>query len=224
MASTGLKHINFNFNRVLGGGNTTAQVVSENSKKSDVPILVILDSDRKHPSDEIGLTAKKVLGLEVTKNVNVVLTSSREIENIIPFILLEDLFSNNKGQLVKLNKYKKICDLQIDGANPIKYIDFKKGIKLSHATKDRCDNTNKFWSEVLSGLGYQDINCGCKTLKECTCFVLDGFGSDLLKSAVNFFESKIVDYEKIEEGYTEEISYICKQMTSYVLAPQRLAS
>lgn len=224
LSSSGLKHINFNFNRVLGGGNTTAQVVAENSKKTGVPILVILDSDKKYPGGDIGGTAKKVLELGVTKNVNVVLTASREIENIIPFILLEDLFEKNKGQTDKLQKYKKICDLKVDGANPVKYLDFKKGIKLSHATKENCDNTNKFWSEVLMALGYKNLNCDCETIKKCTCFVLDGFGSDLLKSAVNYFEGKIVDYDKIENEYTEEISYICKQMSSYVLAPQRLVS
>ena len=224
MKSKGVKGISLSYRTVLGGGSTTYQVINDHQLDRDGPAICILDSDKKFPTDELGSTAKKVFDEVICdKLTKVIITSSREIENVIPFCILNRVFSNNKGQLDKIIEYDKFRNESLSVNQPIKYIDFKKGVKLSLANKVGCVEHKNFWSNIFTSLGITE-SCSCINLKQCTCYVVDGFGSDLLRAVVEDLESNPFCFSEVEDIYKEELSSICENIIPFILAPQSLAS
>ncbi|WP_350998099.1 hypothetical protein [Shewanella sp. TB7-MNA-CIBAN-0143] len=220
----GIKGISLSYRSVLGGGDTTHQVINDHQSDQDGPAICILDSDKTYPGGNFGSTAAKVFELvKSEKLTKIITTESREVENIIPFSILKSIFSNNKMQLEKINKYEKFRDITLGSNLPIKYIDFKKGLKLCLANKKGDDEHNIFWRNTFSSLGIANI-CACISPKKCTCLIVDGFGSDLLRTVVEYLESNPFCFSKVEDIYEDELSFICENLIPFILAPHALAS
>lgn len=157
---------------------------------------------------------------ELTK---IIITDSREAENIIPFKILKNIFNSNNTQLKKINEYEKYRDIKLDKDLPVKYIDFKKGVKLSLANQRDGYNGNIYWDEIFNHLGITE-RCNCPSIKTCTCTIVDGFGSDILRSTVENLEKNPFCFSEVEDIYQDELAYICENLIPFILAPHALAS
>jgi hypothetical protein len=220
----GINGISLSYHSVLGGGNTTHQVISDHQSDNNWPAICILDSDRTYPASSLGDTARKVFeSVNRGKLTRIITTSSREVENIIPFSILRCIFTSNRIQLDKVNKYEQFRDRKLGCDLPIKYIDFKKGLKLCLEKKEGKDEHNTFWSNTFTSLGIEN-HCSCKSSKQCTCFIVDGFGSDLLRTVVEYLEKNPFCFSKVEDIYEDELSFICENLIPFILAPHALAS
>jgi len=224
-AHRNIRGVNLVYKNVLGGGSTTHEVLDEIYLNLDGVSFCILDRDTTSPDVVIGETAKKVIeSIPKGHFSQYHVIDSRELENIIPSSLMREMFSNNKAQKAKLERYQKIRSLKLNGESPIKYVDFKKGIKLALSNCVNCDKTKKYWREVLSASGF-DLTCSfkdtCNSPKKCKCLLLDGFGTDLLKSSVKHINSATFDYSKIDEDTSFEWNAICLKIAPYMIAPRK---
>ncbi|KTD91863.1 hypothetical protein [Pseudoalteromonas sp. H71] len=215
-----IRGVQVSANEKLGGGSTIDQVIKTHQENNEGLAFCIVDSDKKHPACNFGETALAVKALPLHNLTKAVFTDSREIENLIPFDLMHEVFSS-KHQKLKINSYNEFRKSNIAGHNPIKYIDFKKGLRKYIACKDTCLSTKAFWNEVLISTGH-DCNCNCSSAKKCQCVVLDGFGSDLLKTIVEKLKTTEFKISAVEEYYKEELFYLCNKMVPFVIAPTKL--
>lgn len=212
-----LRGVKVTANEKLGGGATINQVIQTHQENNEGIAFCIVDSDKKHPTCTFGETAMGVKALQLSNLTTTVFTESREVENLIPFSLMYEIFES-KHQRLKIDEYKKLREIKVSGHNPIKYIDFKKGLRKHVATKGVCEVTKVFWSDVLQELGMV-CDCNCDSAKKCTCIVIDGFGSDLLKTIVDKLKTTDFKISEIEEHYKDELFALCKKMMPYVIAP-----
>ena len=217
-----IRGVNLTFRHVLGGGNTTFEVVKQHYNKNDGVSICILDSDLKYPQDNIGATAQKVLDIiPDTDYSRALVLNSRELENIIPFLIFDEVLSNLKYQPA-LTKLKTIKNLTLNNESPIKYVDFKKGIKLAQTNQTGSQTSKSFWTDVLTqaGLFQECTNQNCGENSKCNCQIIHGFGSDLLEHCVNYIEQHGFDFDQIDVNTTTEWNYICSNLVPYMIAPQ----
>lgn len=213
------------YNEVNGGGHTTKDVVSSHFKNNNGVSLCILDSDFKTPWCEYGDTAKGVI--DIIPNfpfARYITTKSREAENIIPTIILDYFASENKLIRQSVSKIKQLIDDH--DRNPVKFIDFKKGMRLK-IIKTSCQDTNKFWSDSFIKAGLLKAcnqSNDCQTIKTCKCSLIDGLGTDLLKCAVKYLEKEKFDFNDIDEYLKSEWIFLCESIIPYIVSPPRKAS
>jgi hypothetical protein len=207
----------------LGGGSTISQVINNHQTNNEGAAFCIIDSDKRFPTADYGETAKKVISdVESCSLTKIMFTRSREIENIIPFDLMLNVLQS-KLQIDKVNEYRELRDLEGIGDNPIKYVDFKKGLKQCCASKLVCKEHSDYWNLVFNKF---DVKCECVCIKfsSCTCVVIDGFGTDLLKNIVAYLEIHPFDISQVDEYYKDELFEICKAMVPFVASPLAIAS
>lgn len=73
---------------VLGGGNTTSDVLNRYFYDGSPSWICIVDSDRKHSADTVGETARRCLAIHVPENdrwrFSLYVLSARAVENLLP--------------------------------------------------------------------------------------------------------------------------------------------
>lgn len=218
--------VNFSYNAVNGGGATTKDVVENHYLNQNGISLCILDSDLEVPWGGYGNTAQDVINLIPNEPyARHIITYSREAENIIPTKILDSFGENNKTFRLKVQKFKDLSSIIINDHRPIKYVDFKKGIK-KHLTKTACFETNDFWnlSFIEAGILKKcNAQQPCMNIKNCRCILADGLGSDLLKSSVDYLQKNDFSYSDIDDYMRDEWDFICKSISPYIIAPSKSA-
>ncbi|WP_318490745.1 hypothetical protein [Photobacterium leiognathi] len=224
LKSKNVVSLELSFTPVNGGGSTTKDVVIEHFKQQNGISICLLDSDLKIPWGEYGETANDVISvLPNQPYAKTMILKSREAENIIPTKILEQLSKNNKVFKLKVEKFKSLSSIVIDNERPIRYVDFKKGIK-KYMLNTSCPKTNKFWQDSFEESNLLKI---CKTQRSCTtsnnckCLLADGLGTDLLKSTVEFLENNDFHYSDVDDYMKNEWDFICGKISPYVIAPKR---
>ncbi|MEZ8274977.1 hypothetical protein AB4289_10030 [Vibrio cyclitrophicus] len=227
LASIRFGNMNISYHPVNGGGGTTKDVVETHYNECSGISLCLLDSDIESPWLSYGNTAQNVIDIIPEQPyARYVVTHSREAENIIPLKILDHFGSNNSSLRSRIDKFKKLSEVVVQGNMPIKYVDFKKGIK-NHLLKCDCPTTKQFWydSFVESGIIKTCNNTTpCTSMKKCTCFLADGLGTDLLKSTVAYLTDNNFDYQDIDAYMKTEWDHICKEVSSYIIAPNKAVS
>lgn len=218
-----IKGVALVYKNVLGGGDTTYTVINEIYSSLDGLSFSLLDRDNTSPYVDIGATAQKVIDNIPDGNfARYHIMGYRELENLIPSTILSEIFNKNKVQSRKLDFYKKIRKLTINDESPIKYVDFKKGIKLNIVDCLGCDQSKQYWDSVLKNI-LEDTSCNekdtCTAHKKCKKIVVDGFGSDLLKAAVAYIQVNNFDYRNIDEDMKTEWDIICNKISPYMISP-----
>lgn len=141
-----LKIFRINYNKINGGGRNTPNVYEYYLKKNSNYVVCLCDSDRFSPGGPDGDNArecKKILGLEDLSSLFI--TDGREIENDIPYSLIEHAFLNDPKTLKNIRElpyYRQyIC------SNILKHADLKKGVTLQWVEKMKLNSENrKYWS------------------------------------------------------------------------------
>lgn len=218
--------VNLSYNAVNGGGSTTKEVVENHYETNSGISLCVLDSDLEIPWGDYGDTAQGVISLIPEQPyAKYIVTHSREAENIIPSKILDFFAVSSKSNRLKKQKFMDLSNITIGDDKPIKYVDFKKGIK-KHLIKTPCQRTNQFWYSSFAESGLlKDCNNQqpCTKAKSCTCILADGWGTDLLKSTVEYLKNNKFDYADIDSYMRDEWDFICKQISPYIIAPSKAA-
>ncbi|EOA6545459.1 TPA: hypothetical protein ACGU7E_004578 [Vibrio vulnificus] len=222
--------VNCSYFPMPGGGKNTYRAILSTVNKNLGISFCILDGDYDFPGDSMGDTAQNVVDISTQlppfPYSKFKVLSVREAENIIPISILNSMLQS-KANKITVEKLTSLRDCLVDGVQPIKYVDFKKGLK-KHLANSSCDSTKKYWSKAieLSGL---DKQCNssqneCSSLKKCGCQLVDGLGSDLLKSAVDHISEQPFNYKELDSYIKEEWDDICEALVPYLFSPTAIAS
>lgn len=131
-----IRGCNMCFFPVMGGGDTTADVLRHEIEEGRFLCLVITDSDRKYPHSEYGQTAKKIRKVMECYNPFhcglYVMDQVMEVENLIPFKVVEKAASNKGFSLI----FEKDAS----------FYDMKCGLTLNWLYDDE---VCRYWSQQL---------------------------------------------------------------------------
>ncbi|MFH0273032.1 hypothetical protein [Vibrio jasicida] len=222
--------VNCSYFPMPGGGKNTYRAVLRTVNKNLGISFCILDGDYEFPGDSMGDTAQNVVDianqLPPFPYSKFKVLSVREAENIIPISTLNKILQS-KANKITVTKLTSLRDCSVNGEQPIKYVDFKKGLK-KHLANSNCDSTKKYWSKAieLSGLDKQ-CNSGeseCNSVRKCGCQLVEGLGSDLLKSAVEHFSDHPLNYKELDSYIKTEWDDICEALVPYLFSPTAIAS
>lgn len=176
---------------IMGGGDSTAEVLRDEVERKQFFCLVITDSDRKYPYAEYGQTVKKVQSvIDDYHPFNCslyVMDQVMEVENLIPYTVIKSFFSSN-GFVEIFSK-------------DASFYDMKNGLTLNWLFDENvCD----YWRNMLYDLDLDlserdDARQHCKNRKEYQDYIdkkgykkclKKGFGCDLLKRCTSNLDSK----------------------------------
>ncbi len=138
LSSCGPMALPLAFDFANGGGSTTAAEVKRLVKRAR-PVLVLVDSDRSHPADHEGDTARQVRSIFATAAIlpihKLMVTSVRAVENFIPPKLGIDVLAGKPQSMEVCAALATLDQLEteqgIDAINSvISYINIKKGVKI----------------------------------------------------------------------------------------------
>ena len=186
-----IRNCKFCFVPLMGGGDTTADVVKHEVEERQFFCLAISDSDRKCPYARYGQTATKiqdVINSYHPFNCDLyVMDQVMEIENLIPIEIVKK-YASNKG-------YQKVFSLDSS------FYDMKYGLTLNWLYDDDvCD----YWRNMLYGLHVSFTqrdtakrNSTCRKdykryveMHNYSSQIKEGFGADLLTRCTCDFDAK----------------------------------
>ncbi|GAA5630426.1 hypothetical protein Acal02_01026 [Acinetobacter calcoaceticus] len=198
-----MKIFSLNYNKINGGGANTPSVYDYHLNKKDNIVVCLCDSDKFSPKGPMGINARECLKKNSTDSLSYFfMTSGREIENDIPFTLIQETFHNDPKTLKKINDlplYKyNICDLIL------KYSDLKKGVPLSWIEKiPKTSENEKYWKHcsriIIENFWYVDDertilipSVAEKLLKNVTLFLKEKSDEDL-ENLLNSYQASSND-------------------------------
>lgn|GEM_PF-6988277 len=218
-----LKGIRLSVNEKHGGGATICDVIKSHIANSEGLALCLLDSDKSHPDDSLGQTAQKVLDqVELDDYTKIINLNVREVENIIPIDVIERV-RHQKCQKAKIKQYKSLLEYDFPVANPMMYVDLKKGLKICLQREDFCEETGKYWRTILNTVG-NTKECNCVNAKGCTCIFIDGFGSSLLRDVVTNPDGIKIEFNNLSGFYKKELTDLAEALVAYLLSPLPLVA
>lgn len=141
-----LSNFRFSYNKINGGGANTSNVFEYHLNRKVNYVLCLCDSDKFSPNGPYGLNAKECnKKLKPHHLSSLFITDGREIENDIPYSLIEQTFSNDPKTLKNIKELP--CYKQYICKHLIKYADLKKGVTLHWVEKLTLNSENqKYWS------------------------------------------------------------------------------
>ena len=211
-----IRYCNISFYPVMGGGDTTADVLRHEIEDGRFLCLVITDSDRKFPDSKYGQTALKIKDVMETYSPFhcdlYIMDQVMEVENLIPFSVVEKAASNRGFS-------------QVFGKDASFY-DMKCGLTLNCLFDD---NVCRYWSKQL----YQgeinleqrnDAKAHSSSRKNYQSYIeshnynkqlTSGFGSDLLYRCTNDFD---VNGNRIDASIKEDLMKVKRRdLTTFQL-------
>lgn len=161
-----IPHQRIGFHRENGGGNTICDVFKKCIVLDKVPVLCLVDSDRKHGAtkaypnspaigntlDRVQKTAERLAAHEVCPPHHLSPLHVHEIENLIPSQLLQRLCRTLLPDM--LPRMDRVMQLQtVKGGEPLLYYDYKEGFPYIKNAPQRA-----YWEEVLLDLGGEPLS------------------------------------------------------------------
>ena len=177
--SKGIKGIQLAFRDELGGGDTLNTVFEKCISTDRVLTLGLMDSDIKYGAckdypqyPEPGETAKKLKRkhTELSQKYNPATfdyccLEVHELENLIPFCVLEELAQTTVQDMMPGVEYlKKI--LASEKKDAVLLYDFKEGGKNVRNTDKKYDHLRAYWLEVADTIGDDSFPGLCKKVLE----------------------------------------------------------
>lgn len=127
-------NIKIGFEEKNGGGSTISTVLRHTILEDNRMCLCIVDSDRKYLDASPGETMKKiqeVISCNSQIHFEVLLLEMHEIENLIPFAILERVIEEYRIDGKGLDFLKFLLSYDHNSNSPIFFFDLKKGIVKS---------------------------------------------------------------------------------------------
>ena len=186
-----LSNFKISLSTVNGGGHTTYDVF-RTLKETPGFTLCMLDSDKRHPNDNVGDTAGRFKNEQIsTPKYLIKILDCTELENIIPFRIMQTaLEQNNSGVLPFFNRLTPTIR---------EFLDHKQGMTVKQGLAYDRENSQPFWGDVLAeNYGEDDVVCpplGDKIASHCS-----GLLSKLTTQKINEVVSEHTDNHWISLG------------------------
>ncbi|MDI6003630.1 hypothetical protein [Cobetia marina] len=161
-----------------GGGSTTLNTFENCLNKRPI-VLCILDNDKSHPKDDLGNTASRFKDYPSGPNKYYYLKilKNREIENIIPYKVYEELAIERKIAISD-----NFSRLHTHGYR--QYFDHKNGLKKDHALEKDKKLGELYWDKFTKSTA-------------CGEWICRGFGDNIAKTCYDHMNNKTK--QKIKE-------------------------
>lgn len=125
-----------------GGGDTT-HVVCRSLINEGRIVFSLVDSDKKHPYDNVGKTANDTIGVFDKKN-SVLVVGVHEVENLIPHEVLERVSRKEQAPLVEFLKVaSSICD------EAPKFYDLKESFSFYSIFENQNSTFAGYWKPIF---------------------------------------------------------------------------
>lgn len=189
-----LLNIKYKFRKEHGGGGQTYNVFVERLNEHS-PVLVILDSDKKSPSSEIGGTANVFIqdhNIVQYKDYYFIILNVHEMENLYS----SEFFLKKAGYPKK--SYEKLREFDSVSSNARLFYDIKMGI-----------NYKQYLNNPYNQTLYGDFDKNSKCTKDCTSCSVKKCNVNILQGDTHFLENlfKNMNYsnsfnQDINSGYS----------------------
>lgn len=196
-----------------GGGNSTHNSYRRHKSKGIDLCFCIVDSDRKHPKENLGTTAKFVLDADEDSQsplCRTLVIDMYSAENLLPLDEIERQFIIDKSQQ-QIESFETIKRFR--SKQSWKHLPLKKGLK----GKDFKINSesNQYWVEQLEQVG---VNLPCCDIKECNCSLVPSISDKTLATALNNNDIPWNNYLNREENshIKNDYSLITKELRSWL--------
>lgn len=189
MREHAIRYCNMCFSPIMGGGDTAADVLRHEIEDRRFLCLVITDSDRKYPHSKEGQTAMKIRKVMECYNPFhcglYVMDQVMEVENLIPFKVVEKAASNRGFPLI----FEKDAS----------FYDMKYGLTLNCLYDDEVFRywSRQFYSGEICFDQREEAKTNSSNRKAYLSYIethefnkqlTPGFGSDLLCRCTNDFD------------------------------------
>lgn len=223
--------VKISFEAVGGGGTTIKDFYEKYQTEKNRFCICILDSDQDYSEGAIGATA---LAVKNCHNSNCILShfviiNAREIENLIPIKVLEDLVQGNDQRSKALQFVESLNNSNSYEARL--FADLKKGKVIKDIIKGDC---GLFWQEILLNLMPNSIqkqclqDLECNSVDNCICRIDSGFGESLLHSSIQWLDNNGNNSRKlsrmVEDAIKPEWESVGQEVFSWCfsLGPMRV--
>lgn len=222
-------NVNLNFEASLGGGSTVSEYYQGIQSEGNRLCLCILDSDKTNPESKYGDTAQRTLNVDDPKQplCHLVILESREVENIIPVPVLQEVVTGDAkrvGALYFLERLK-----HYEGLNCKMYLDYKNGIRVFDIREsDHKSEYYKYWASNLKTIGIP-LQCQaaaeCESRQECTCIVFNGFGEKNLYLTLDYLAKVTIHKinEFVDDTVRDEWDMLGEIVLSWGCASQQIS-
>lgn len=182
-----------------GGGN---QIYSEfesivNTKRYFC--LAITDTDKNRPNAESNSTSKRC---KLIANKKIWVTGhadvpARELENIIPINLIEDLIVSESELKDLVNRFERIRLISENNFEIFLYSDLKKGTPYSWCKEEKTPKS-KFWKKFIETKFANQHICDESCQAECKAKIIDPLSENIATSFLEYCKknSKKKIYER----------------------------
>lgn len=180
-----------------GGGYTTYGTFNDLQKEQKKPVLCVVDSDRIHPDDKFGKTAKKVSAKDSDDYplAHLHIIEAHEIENLVP----SNFFIRNTNENTDERKAARSIEV-LDSSDSLGlirlYIDTRKGTSLAdviEAYKKREDVNLQILASKMDSINEECLaSTQCENPNSCTCIINNPIGKNNTSVSVDqAAESKV---------------------------------
>ncbi len=186
-----------------GGGNSTHASYLRHKQKGIDLCFCIVDSDRNHPEEENGDTAKFVENVDKIKKSSIcshLVIDMYSAENLLPINEIERQYKEGKSE-AQIKKFLIIRKFR--SISSWRHIALKKGIKGNDIKKG--DKKSNFWGKQINLIGENTICCSAA---ECSCVIVPNISDKTLSRSLQKEDINWSDSFNQEENIDIRSDYI----------------
>lgn len=233
LRKSGLDHVCLRSEPRGGGGNTTSAEFKNIQERRSRFCLCICDSDKKHPTDNIGDTAKAVRAVDDKDQplCDFLFLEFRQKENLLPSLLIEEAIKTDPNRLAGLSVLRKLETLGNGDAR--NFYDFRKGLRRKQLQLNGHQSpTSTYWAKVLSDIKISISPvcsiCGktCELTDPCLNILTPGLGNKIFDAVVDVIKDKAETdvFSKIEPMVSKEWNRVGAVVVSWCCSGSPLYS
>lgn len=198
---SGLKGVAVNLNPVGGGGSQIYPSFVSSEKNKNTFCLAITDTDKDYPDANPNQVSQKCqkLASKRTWVVDHVDVPARELENILPFYLLEDAIYSDPSAQELHERMRKVKSRVCNDFQPLLYCDLKLGTKFSWAS-DKNQIKSKYWKAFIKKRNLEALRCGKECGESCNCHIVEPLCETIAEKFLQYCNSisPQKQYEKVK--------------------------
>jgi hypothetical protein len=203
-----IEGVKISFDSIGGGGTTIKDYYEKYQAEKNRFCICILDSDQDYSKGAMGGTALSVKNCHDSSCLlsHFVIINAREIENLIPIKVLEDLVQGNDKRSKALQFVESLN--RSSSHEPRLFADLKKDKAVKNIIKGDC---GLFWQKVLLDLMPNSIqekclqDLECNSVDNCICQIDSGFGENLLDSSIQWLDNNGNNFHKLSRMVEDAI-------------------
>jgi hypothetical protein len=194
--SSGLNAFCVRVHEVLGGGNNTHRVLSQEAIVNCQLCICIVDSDRKYPTAPLGAVAQACQAVTGVGAYCVLTTAGRTIENSIPWRLLDQVRAKPSG-----SPSEDLLALRQLEQSSTQHLDMKYGLCRWHLSENPNSDFTLYWQRVANTqqrAACCPAQCSAASVGDCRDHIHRGYGGNLLADVVSWLRSHVAPRRSVK--------------------------